>query len=94
MKNRGAEIGHCKMVEDMMAIIVQYAQVIRLLQITQDNLKLLTVFFLNQIFRNLIGDEFFNPFLFQFLNQCRIIWRRNLIGSLGTSCGIGQTYCR
>lgn len=51
-----------KNIEDMMSVVVEDTQVVRLVEITHNHLILHSVFFLYLFFRNLISHEFLYPF--------------------------------
>ena len=90
--NRVAQFGQSEIIKDMVTVIVKDAQVIRLFQVSHNDIEPLAVCFPDQPFGHLIGDKFFNSFLGQFGYQSRII-EFTVSGQNQNGAGSGKEDC-
>jgi hypothetical protein len=69
MENWFAQFLKAKQIEDMMAVVVEYPQVILLVKVTGDNVVMMLVLLFGHLQRNVESDELLDPLCGQLFHQ-------------------------
>ena len=72
MENWFAQFLKTKEIEDMMAVVVEYPQVILLVKVTGDNVVMMLVLLFGHLQRNIESNELLDPLCGQLFHQPRV----------------------
>ncbi len=62
MVQRVTHFSECKIIEDMVAVVVKNPEIVLLLEVSHNDAEMLTVPFFNNGFPDFIGDKLFDAF--------------------------------
>ena len=72
MENWLAQFLKAKQIEDMMAVVIEYPQVILLVKVTGDNVVMVLVLLFGHLQRNIESNELLDPLCGQLFHQARV----------------------